>query len=362
MSGSTGKSRHKGVVNTMKLMEMFPDEQIATEWFEAHIWPEVRCCGHCGSIKTSRVPKANPMPYWCKECRKYFSVRTGTALSHTRLPLRKWAVAIYMEIASRKGISSVRLHEEIGVTQKTAWYMLHRIREAWKVDHPPQYAGPVEVDETYVGGKRANMSNAKRKRFKGRGTEGKTAVVGIKDRRTNRISARVVKNTDASTLQGFVIEHVAPGGVVFTDDAAAYHGLPFPHMTVRHSAKEYVRGEVHTNGIESFWATVKRAQKGVFHKLSPKHLNRYIQGFVGKHNVGNKDTLAQMIHVVAGMIGRRLSYKQLIARNGFESGARPMRLDVVSMKVAAKMLRKGKKWKKRKKLKGSKRSLTIRVR
>lgn len=192
------------------------------------------------------------------------------------------------------------------------------------------------------------MSNAKRKVFKGRGTEGKTPVVGIKDRRTNRVSAKVVKNTDAPTLQGFVMEHVTPGGAVFSDDAAAYHGLPFPHMTVRHSTKEYVRGEVHTNGIESFWATLKRAHKGVFHKLSPKHLNRYIQEFAGKHNVRNKDTLTLMIHVAAGMIGRRLSYKQLIARNGLESGARPVRLDVRSAKVAAKLARKGKKVKRKK--------------
>ena len=338
MSGP-GKSHRKGIT-VMEIMEMIPDEQTATEWFEAHIWPEVRCCGHCGSTNTYRVESGKPMHYRCRECREYFSVRTGTVLSNTRIPLRKWAIAIYLEITSLKSVSSMKLHRDIGVTQKTAWFMLHRIREAWKVDHPPQYIGPVEVDETYVGGKRANMSNAKRKIFKGRGTEGKTAVVGMKDRPTNRVSAKVVRSTDAPTLQGFVVDHASPGAMVLSDDAAAYYGIPFPHMTVRHSTKEYVRGMVHTNGIESFWSMLKRAHKGVFHKLSPKHLNRYVQAFAGKHNVRNMDTLAQMIHVIAGMIGRRLTYKQLIARNGLDSGARPVRLDTKSAKAAAKLARK----------------------
>ena len=175
-----------------------------------------------------------------------------------------------------------------------------------------------------MGGKRKNMSNAKRKALAdtGRGAVGKTAVVGVKDRATNRMSARVLERTDKAALQGFVSEHAAPGATVYTDDAAAYKGLPFPHEAVKHSVAEYVRGMAHTNGIESFWATLKRAHMGTFHKISPKHLNRYVQQFAGKHNERNRDTIDIMRHVVAGLVGKRLLYRELIADNGLPSGAR----------------------------------------
>ena len=262
------------------------------------------------------------MPYWCSDCRSYFSVRTGTVLERSRVPLRKWAIAIYLEITSLKSISSMKLHRDIGVTQSTAWFMLHRIREAWVSPGSGPFSGPVEVDETYVGGKRRNMGNKQRKHLTGRGPVGKTAVVGIKDRASNKVSAKVVKHTDSETLQGFVLEHTEPGAKVYTDDASAYDGLPFHHETVKHSVSEYVRDHVHTNGVESFWSTLKRAHKGVFHKISPKHLNRYVQGFVGKHNARDADTLAQMTFLVVGLVGKRLMYRDLIAENGLSSGAR----------------------------------------
>ena len=265
------------------------------------------------------------MPYHCPDCRSYFSVRTGTAIAHSKVPLRKWAIAIYLELTSLKSVSSMKLHRDIGVSQPTAWFMLHRIREAWAApgsDDP--YSGPVEVDETYMGGKRKNMSNAKRKALAdtGRGAVGKTAVVGIKDRKTNRMSARVLERTDKASLQGFVAKHAAPGATVYSDEAAAYQGLPFPHEAVKHSVAEYVRGMAHTNGIESFWAMLKRAHTGTFHKISPKHLNRYVQEFAGKHNERERDTLDIMRHVVAGLVGKRLLYRELIADNGLPSGAR----------------------------------------
>ena len=168
-------------------------------------------------------------------------------------------------------------------------------REAWKVPNGNSFSGPVEVDETYFGGKARNMHAYKRKQvIKGRGAVGKTAVIGAKDRATNRVSAEVIGNTDQPTLQGFVAKNVEPGAKVYTDDHRGYAGLP-NHETVRHSVAEYVKGQAHTNGIESFWATLKRAHKGVFHKISPKHLQRYVNEFAGKHNVRNEDTLAQMV-------------------------------------------------------------------
>ena len=320
-----GKSHREGLT-LVQLFDMFPDEPAATRFFEANVWPTGRCCGKCGATNTSEVPNAKPMPYFCNDCRSYFSVRTGTALSHSRVPLRKWAIAIYLELTSLKSVSSMKLHRDIGVSQPTAWFMLHRIRQAWESGesgHGP-YSGPVEVDETYMGGKRKNMSNAKRKALAGtgRGAVGKTAVVGIKDRESNRMSARVLERTDKASLQSFVTEHTAPGATVYSDEAAAYEGLPFPHEAVKHSVAEYVRGMAHTNGIESFWAMLKRAHTGTFHKISPKHLNRYVQEFAGKHNEREKDTIDIMRHVIAGLIGKRLMYKQLIADNGLPSGAR----------------------------------------
>ena len=318
-----GKAHREGIT-LVALMDLFPTEDAATRWFEAHVWPTGRCCGHCGSTRT-REASHRKMPYWCSDCRSYFSVRTGTALSHSRVPLRKWAIAIYLELTSLKSVSSMKLHRDIGVRQATAWFMLHRIRQAWaSTDDGGPFAGPVEVDEAYMGGRRANMSNAKRKALAdtGRGPVGKTAIVGIKDRASNKVRARVIEHTDAATLQGFVAEHAAPGAQVYTDESTAYQSLPFPHEAVKHSVAEYVRDQAHTNGVESFWATLKRAHKGVFHKMSPKHLNRYVQEFAGKHNLRDEGTAAQMAAVAAGLVGKRLMYRQLVADNGLSSGAR----------------------------------------
>ena len=225
-----GKSHREGLT-LVALFDMFPDEAAATCFFEANVWPTGRCCGHCGALNTKEVPNAKPMPYFCNDCRSYFSVRTGTALSHSKVSLRKWAIAIYLELTSLKSVSSMKLHRDIGVSQPTAWFMLHRIREAWAApgDDGP-YSGPVEVDETYMGGKRKNMSNARRKALAGtgRGPVGKTAVIGIKDRESNRMSARVLERTDKGSLQSFVAKHTAPGATVYSDEAAAYEGTPVP--------------------------------------------------------------------------------------------------------------------------------------
>ena len=176
-----GKAHRKGLT-LIDLMNMFPTEEAVTKWFESVLWSSGRCCGKCGSVKTSEVPNSKPMPYWCADCRSYFSVRTGTPIARSNVPLRKWAIAIYLCLTSLKSVSSMKLHRDIGVSQPTAWFMLHRIREAWAGgDGTSDYSGPVEVDESYFGGRRRNMSNAKRKALAdtGRGPVGKTAVVGI---------------------------------------------------------------------------------------------------------------------------------------------------------------------------------------
>ena len=216
-----------------------------------------------------------------------------------------------------------KLHRDLGITQKSAWFLAQRLRAALSEDSK-LFSGPVEVDETYLGGKRKNMSNAKRKELAdtGRGPVGKTAVVGAKDRATNQVAATVIQSTDAATLQGFVKDHADRQATVYTDAATAYESLPFDHDTVKHSLSEYVKGEVHTNGVESFWSMLKRGHYGTFHKFSPKHLDRYVQEFAGRHNLREQDTIKMLGAVVLGMDGKLLKYDDLIRDNGLDSGAR----------------------------------------
>ena len=158
-NGGPGKAHREGLT-LLEVMEMFPTEGAAVEWFESVVWADGRCCGHCGSVNTGEVPNAKPMPYWCSDCRSYFSVRTGTTIARSNVPMRKWAIAIYLCLTSLKSVSSMKLHRDLGVSQKTAWFMLHRIREAWAHDADRSeaipFSGPVEADETYIGGKARN--------------------------------------------------------------------------------------------------------------------------------------------------------------------------------------------------------------
>ena len=305
-----GKSDREGI-SLMALADMFPTEESAREWFEARVWATGRYCPQCGSTRTHEAGH-NHMPYRCSDCRSYFSVKTGTVMRKSHIPLRKWVFAIYLHLTSLKGVSSMKLHRDIGVSQPAAWFMLQRIREAWNSGDLEQFVGPVEVDETYMGGRERNKHSNKKKRL-GRGGIGKTAVVGAKDRKTNKIKAKVVEMADAKTLQGFVLAAALAGSTVYTDSAAAYKGMPFDHKYVNHSVGEFVRQQAHTNGIESFWSMLKRAHKGVYHKISPKHLQRYVDEFAARHGIRERDTIDQMGALVEGMVGKRLPYRDLIA-------------------------------------------------
>ena len=309
-----GKAHREGI-SIIELAEMFPDEATATAWFESLLWPNGRHCPRCGSTETSEASDTSGLPYWCPACRRAFSVRIGTTLERSRVPLRKWAWAVYLYVTNLKGVSSMKLHRDLKVTQKTAWFMLHRLRDAWDESGLEAFVGPVEADETYIGGKRKNMPKAKRKAMKGRGAVGKTAVVGTKDRASNKIVARPIPATDTPHVAGFVAEKTKPGAKVYTDDAAAYNALDpwFDHEAVNHSVGEYVRGQAHTNGIESFWSMLKRGYQGTYHHMSAKHLGRYVTEFAGRHNVREADTADQMVNVVAAMAGKRLMYRDLIA-------------------------------------------------
>ena len=318
-----GKHYRKGM-SLIEALRMFPDDAAAEAWFTEIRWSEGPHCPHCHSENVQSGAKHKTMPYRCRTCRKRFSLKTGTVMEASNLGYQAWAMALYLLLTGLKGVSSMKLHRDLDVSQKTAWHLAHRLRKAFEADGPRVvFEGPVEVDETFVGGLRKNMPKSKREKLAGRGTTGKVAVVGVKDRETKHVAARVAPNTDGETLQGFVRDHVEPGAEVFTDDAAAYDGLTdYDHGTVRHSVGEYVDRHIHTNGIESLWSMLKRAHKGVYHKLSPKHLQRYVDEFAARQNIRQFDTVDQMAVVSGWLTGKRLRYRDLIASNGLPSGAR----------------------------------------
>ena len=300
------------IISADQFMEAIPDEAAAVAFAEDAIWQGTPRCGRCGGENVYRVKSGKPMSHRCRDCREYFSVRTGTVMAETNLPIRKWLVAIYLTLSARKGVAAMYMHKYLGVTYQTAWFLDHRIREAMRENKLPLLSGVIEVDEAYIGGKGKNLHKSKKPKgwtWK----SNKFAVIGLKAR-DGKVIFIPVPHILAETLQDAVLDHVASGSTVYTDEAQGYKALAdygYIHEFISHGTGEYVRDMVTTNGIESMWALLKRGYIGTFHYMSWKHLSRYCDEFAFRHNAGKGNGFATIGLVLRHAVGKRLTYERL---------------------------------------------------
>jgi len=300
-------------ISFIQLGHMFPDQDSARAYLEARRWPEGAVCPRCEGKE--RIGTRKGGYYRCNACKVDFTVRTGTLIERSHIPLHKWIYAMYLLVTCRKGISSLQLSKEISITQKSAWFLLHRLREACGNDLQA-LRGVVQIDETLVGGKKKNKPLSKRTK-QGRGSADKQIVIGMREV-GGRTKAQRIESVSIENIASVVTQHVEPGSMLHTDELPAYQSLRpvYGHETVCHRQLEYVRDSVTTNSIESVWAVMKRGLHGVYHHASEKHLDRYANEFAFRLNAGNvkQHTMLRLNALADSCVGKRMTYKELTAR------------------------------------------------
>ena len=309
------RKRKAQTLTIRQLLTHFSSEEVCIAWLEQVRWNGTPICAHCGGTADITPSPSKRFTYWHKDCRKEFTVKTGSVMHSSKTPSVNWIITMYAVLTARKGVSAMQLSKELGVQYKTAWYLLQRVREACQSGQL-RLANVVEVDETFIGGKEKNKRLSKRARNTKMAHEQKQVVLGMRER-GGKTLALPVEGTDRLTLWNAIQRHVAPGSTLYTDDHISYKGIErkrFTHSSVNHSDEEYVRGLIHTNGIEAVWSIFKRSIHGTWHHVSFKHLQRYIDEAAFRLNEGNceVDTLDRMKAVVQRMSGKRLRYRELI--------------------------------------------------
>lgn len=300
----------------------FANPDVCLEFLAGMRWADGVTCPHCqskevGFLQTRKIWKCKR-----KECRKQFSVKTGSIMEDSPLGLDKWLIAIWLIVNAKNGISSYEIHRALGVTQKTAWFLLQRIRLAMQTGTFEKFSGEVEADETYIGGKARNMHAKKRReKIKGTGTSGKTIVLGMLERSgkkgKSQVRVKVVKNTDRKTLKAEVSKEVEKGSILYTDAHSGYEYLAeeYTRLIVDH-ANIYVIGTIYTNGMENFWTLLKRTIKGTYVSVEPFHLFRCLDEQSFRFNNRDGNDSERFLKATGAMPGRRLTYKKLTGKEG----------------------------------------------
>lgn len=306
-----------------QLLDYFKKEETCIKYYEQLRWTGEPACPHCGAVKPYKTNRG----YKCsaKECHKKFTVRVGTIFENSKIPFRIWFAAIYLCTSSKKGVSSVLLAEQLGITQKTAWFVLHRIREMLKKSAPEMLGGEgnmVEADETYIGGAEKNRHKKKRLASPqtGLANDGtkynkKKVVIGIVER-NGKVILKHVPDASEANMVPFIEQYVPKGSRIITDEHKSYSKLnkTYTHNTVIHSLKVYVSGDAHTNTIENFWSVLKRGLYGIYHQVSDKHLERYLNEFAARYNARDINSFERFEDFLAKSDGGLL-YKNLIAND-----------------------------------------------
>jgi transposase-like protein len=297
----------------------FSDPVNCRDYLVARRWPDGVTCPRCGSKDVLFLEKYNRWHCRAKHDAPQFTLKTGTIMEDSPIGLDKWLMAMWQIVNSKNGISSCEVHRAIGITQKSAWFLDHRIRFALTMGTINKFSGQIEADETFIGGRARNMHSEKRARkISGTGGKDKTAVMGILERGSkvtgSRVRTKVVDNTKKKTLQPEIREHVLAGSALFTDALKSYEGLgEFQHEVVDH-AVEYVRGEVHTNGLENFWSLVKRGLNGTYVSVEPFHLFRYLDEQAFRYNNRKMEDGDRFDIAVRHIVGKRLTWDRLTGK------------------------------------------------